>query len=222
MAAPPQVDSFAAPRCRMVTEQLRARGIADEHVLAAMGRVPRHEFVDPSCHPQAYDDWPLPIGEGQTISQPYIVALMLETVRLSPGDTVLEIGTGSGYQAALLAELAARVFTVERVPALAARAERTLRQMGYHNVEVCVGDGSLGLPEHAPYQAIVVSAAAPQVPRPLFDQLAEGGRMVIPVGGPVLQELHLVRKTRGEISTTVCEGCRFVPLIGAHAFHPQH
>lgn len=221
MAANPQDDVFALQRSRMVSEQLRARGIRDERVLAAMERVPRHEFLDVPCRAQAYDDCPLPIGEGQTISQPYIVAIMLETLRLSPADTVLEIGTGSGYVTALLAELAERVYSVERVPALAALAERTLRRLAYHNVRVVTGDGSLGLPEHAPYQAIIVSAAAPQVPNPLIEQLADGGRIVIPVGGPVLQELHLVRKIGGEVTTTVCEGCRFVPLIGAHAFWPQ-
>lgn len=204
----------------MVATQLRARGIRDERVLAAMERVPRHEFVDAPLREQAYDDTPLPIGEGQTISQPYIVALMLEALELRADDSVLEIGTGSGYQTAVLSELAARVFSVERIAALAHVADRTLRRLGYH-AGVLVGDGSLGVPERAPYNAITVAAAAPSVPGPLVQQLAEGGRMVLPVGGPVMQELYVVRKVAGRAVTSVREGCRFVPLLGAHAFSPN-
>ncbi|MGE5151016.1 MAG: protein-L-isoaspartate(D-aspartate) O-methyltransferase [Rhodospirillaceae bacterium] len=216
-----QNSDFAAQRRRMVVEQLRARGIADERVLAAMERIPRHEFLDPGARAQAYDDCPLPIGAGQTISQPYIVALMLQALAPAPTDTVLEIGTGSGYVAALLSELAARVISIERVPTLAALADRTLRALGYHNVEVLTADGSLGLPEQAPFDAILVSAAAPAVPAPLVAQLADGGRLVAPLGGPVLQELTLIRKLGGETSVSVLEGCRFVPLVGVHGFHPQ-
>lgn len=218
MASLPNNDLLTRERSAMVSTQLRARGIRDERVLAAMERIPRHEFVSPEFYGQAYEDCPLPIGEGQTISQPYIVALMLEALAIGPNDIVLEIGTGSGYATALLAELAARVYSVERIEDLAATAERNLRRMGYHNVDVIVADGSEGLARNAPYHAILVSAAAPRVPKPLIQQLAEGGRMVIPVGGPVMQELNLVRKVGGQVLVKPAEGCRFVPLIGAQGF----
>ena len=194
MAAETQIDSFLTQRRSMVESQLRARGIRDERVLAAMFLVPRHEFVSEEYRDQAYEDHPIPIGEGQTISQPYIVAIMLEALALNPSDTVLEVGTGSGYQTALLAELTRQVYSVERHEALARTAQDTLARLGFNNVEVLVGDGSHGLPEHAPFDAIVVSAAAPQIPPPLFEQLREGGRMVIPVGPAHAQELQLVRK----------------------------
>jgi len=202
----------------MVDWQLRSRGIQDESVLNAMTRVPRHEFVAPEFRAQAYDDHPLPIGEEQTVSQPYIVAAMLESLELEPSATVLEIGAGSGYQTALLAELAHAVFSVERLAALAESATARLARMGYKNVTVVVGDGSLGLPEHAPYDAIVVSAAAPKIPQPLFDQLQEGGRMIIPVGPAHAQELQLVRKQEGLAVSTSLDACRFVPLIGEQGY----
>jgi protein-L-isoaspartate(D-aspartate) O-methyltransferase len=209
-----QSDSFAEQRSRMIESQLWSRGIRDERVLDAMARVPRHEFVSPEYRSQAYDDHPLPIAGGQTISQPFIVALMLEHLRLAPSETVLEIGTGSGYQTALLAELVARVYSMERHAALAAGAVATLRKLGYSNVTIVTGDGSLGLPEQAPFDAIIVSAAASSVPPALFEQLREGGRMIIPVGAEDAQELQLVRKLDGRPQTTRLEGCRFVPLIG--------
>ena len=218
MAAETQIDSFLAQRRSMVESQLRARGIRDERVLAAMLHVPRHEFVSEEYRDQVYEDHPIPIGEGQTLSQPYIVAIMLEALALDPSDAVLEVGTGSGYQTALLSELTRQVYSVERHASLARAAQATLARLGYTNVEVLLGDGSHGLPERAPFDAIVVSAAAPQIPPPLFEQLREGGRMVIPVGPPHAQELQLVRKQAGQPVVTDLEGCRFVPLIGSEGY----
>jgi protein-L-isoaspartate(D-aspartate) O-methyltransferase len=215
LSAEPHTDRFALERRNMVETQLRARGIRDERLLAAMGRVPRHEFVDPRYRDQAYEDHPLPIGAGQTVSQPYIVALMLERLDLQPSSRVLEIGTGSGYLTALLAELAEQVYSIERHAQLAHQAEETLSRLNVTNVVVRVGDGSKGLPEYAPYDAIIVSAAASQVPPALFEQLQEGGRMIIPVGPPEAQELQLVRKREGKPVMSVLEGCRFVPLISS-------
>ena len=202
----------------MVAAQLRARGISDERVLAAMGRVPRHLFVAEEYRDQSYEDHPVPIGEGQTLSQPYIVAIMLQALSLSGAENVLEIGTGSGYQTALLSELAAPVYSIERHASLAASAEQVLAGIGHGNIHIVVGDGSQGLAEHAPFAAIVVSAAAPSIPRPLFEQLAENGRMVIPVGPVHAQELQLVRKRNGEAVIETLEGCRFVPLIGGQGY----
>jgi protein-L-isoaspartate(D-aspartate) O-methyltransferase len=207
-----------ARRHHMVETQLRQRGIRDQRVLAAMSRVPRHEFVGEPYQSQAYDDNPLPIGEGQTISQPYIVALMLELLDLAPEQTVLEIGTGSGYQAALLAELVRHVYSIERHVTLAYLAQTTLRRLGYANVTLEVGDGSAGLPAHAPYDGIVVAAAAPNLPRSLFDQLQEGGRLVIPVGLPEAQQLQLVKKVEAKPVIFEQTGCRFVPLIGEQGY----
>jgi protein-L-isoaspartate(D-aspartate) O-methyltransferase len=213
-----QSDRFVAQRQKMVAAQLRARGIRDERVLAAMGRVPRHLFVADEYRDSAYEDHPLPIGDGQTISQPYIVAFMLEALALDASETVLEIGTGSGYQTALLAELARQVYSVERIESLALKAEAILQRLGCSNASLIVGDGSRGLSEHAPFDAIVVSAAAPRVPQPLLEQLREGGRMVIPVGPADAQELQLVRKPEGRTVVTNLEGCRFVPLIGEQGY----
>ena len=218
MAPETKVDPFLAQRRSMVESQLRARGIRDERVLAAMFRVPRHEFVSAEYRDQVYEDHPIPIGEGQTLSQPYIVAVMLEALALDPSDIVLEIGTGSGYQTALLAELAKQVYSVERHASLAHDARATLARLGYSNVEVALGDGSHGLAERAPFDAIVVSAAAPQIPPPLFEQMREGGRMVIPVGPAHAQELQLVRKQAGKLIVANLEGCRFVPLIGSEGY----
>jgi protein-L-isoaspartate(D-aspartate) O-methyltransferase len=206
-------DRFLVERQNMVETQLRARGIRDERLLRAMATVPRHEFVEPRYRDQAYEDHPLPIGAGQTVSQPYIVALMLEILQLEPSSKVLEIGTGSGYLTALLARLSAHVYSVERHPQLAREAEDTLSRLGFSNITVLVGDGSKGLPEHAPFDAIVVSAAASQIPAPLLEQLREGGRMIIPVGPSEAQELQLIQKREGKPLITVLEGCRFVPLI---------
>jgi protein-L-isoaspartate(D-aspartate) O-methyltransferase len=204
---------LATARQAMVDSQLRARGIGDQRILEAMGRVPRHEFVDGQYRNQAYEDHPLPIGEGQTISQPYIVAITLQALRLDPSSRVLEIGTGSGYQTALLAELAGHVYSLERRPALADKARGTLARLGYSNFTVTAADGSAGLPAEAPFDAIVVSAAAASVPPPLFEQLREGGRMVIPVGPGSAQELLLIAKQQGQSQVTRIEGCRFVPLV---------
>ena len=206
-------DRYFFLRQQMVERQLRARGIVNECVLSAMSRVPRHLFAPESYRAQAYEDHPLPIAEGQTISQPYIVALMLEALALSPTDKVLEIGTGSGYVAALLAEMVALVVSIERHALLADSAQVLLSDLGYGNVRVVVGDGSRGFPESAPYDAILVSAAAPELPNELVDQLADGGRMIVPVGGDETQQLQFVYKDNGQIKTSLRELCRFVPLI---------
>jgi protein-L-isoaspartate(D-aspartate) O-methyltransferase len=197
----------------MVATQLQARGIRDQRVLELMENVPRHQFTDPTYWEQAYEDHPLPIGHEQTISQPFIVALMLEALAIQPSDVVLEIGTGSGYTAALLAELAARVYSIERHAQLIQRAQQVLLELGYRNVTMLLGDGTRGANAFAPYNAILVSAAAAQVPMPLFEQLQEGGRMVIPVGPAHAQDLLLVRKLAGQPEQSMLEGCRFVPLI---------
>ena len=201
-------------REEMVRSQLADRGIHDLGVLGAMRQVPRHEFVAEPLQQNAYEDHPLPIGEGQTISQPYIVAAMLEHLALRSGDRVLEVGTGSGYVTALLSLLCAEVYSIERHARLAAAAESTLRRLGYKNIKIKVGDGSQGWFEYAPFDAIVVSAAAAEIPPELFVQLREGGRMILPVGPSSSQELQLIRKIGGRIEVEVLEGCRFVPLVG--------
>ncbi len=206
-------DPFVAAREHMVETQLRARGIRDQRILDAMATIPRHEFVDAEYRDQAYADRPLPIDAGQTISQPYIVALMLDLLQLQAASRVLEIGTGSGYQTALLSRLARRVYSVERHMELARHAAERLALLGLANITVATGDGSLGMPEHAPFDAIIVSAAAAQIPPALIEQLGEGGRMIIPVGPPDAQELQLVCKQGGEARVSLREGCRFVPLI---------
>jgi len=204
---------FSSLRQRMVDAQLRARGVSDQRVLGAMTRVPRHEFVPERYRDQAYEDHPIPIGEDQTISQPYIVAVMLQALNLSPAKNVLEIGTGSGYVTALLAEMTARVVSIERHPALADAARKLLAGMGYNNIRVVAGDGSHGFPEAAPYDAILVSAAAPELPPALVSQLAEGGRMMIPIGRADSQQLQFIEKRNGQPQITLRELCRFVPLI---------
>jgi protein-L-isoaspartate(D-aspartate) O-methyltransferase len=213
----PAIDP-AQRRRRMVDTQLRARGIGDQRVLEAMLRVPRHEFVPQDYQALAYDDHPVPIGEGQTVSQPFIVALALAALALDGSERVLEVGTGSGYQTALLATLAREVYSIECRPALARHAETILARLGLTNVKVVVGDGSHGLAEFAPYQAILVSAAAPSLPESLLEQLAEKGRMVIPVGPCQAQQLELVRKHEGRAVIEVLESCRFVPLVGAEGY----
>jgi protein-L-isoaspartate(D-aspartate) O-methyltransferase len=214
--APLEAEEYSTQRERMLNTQLRARGIGDPRVLAAMAEVPRHEFVAEEYRSEAYGDFPLPIGEGQTVSQPYIVALMLASLELTGGETVLEVGTGSGYQTALLAKLAKHVYSIERHSVLAESAEAALTRLGYQNVSIRLGDGSQGWVEKAPFDAIIVSAAASRVPQSLFEQLREGGGMVIPVGPPAAQELQLVRKRQGQSVVTVLEGCRFVPLIAGN------
>jgi protein-L-isoaspartate(D-aspartate) O-methyltransferase len=218
MSADP-IPPFAVERLAMVENQLRQRGIFDRRVLAAMSQVLRHEFVPQQSWAEAYADHPVPIGEHQTTSQPYIIAAMLQAAEIAPQDRVLEIGAGSGYQTALLAQLAGNVYAVERYPSLSARAQSVLRRLGYANATVITGDGSLGLPEHAPYDAIIVAAAAPRVPPALVEQLAPGGRLVAPVGDSQQQVLQLARKSRdGAVTVASLEGCRFVPLIGEQGF----
>jgi len=202
----------------MVEEQLHHRGIHDPRVLAAMDKVPRHEFVSPGNWPEAYADRPVAIAEQQTTSQPYIIASMLQAAEIKPTDRVLEIGAGSGYQTAILAELASEVFGVERYSTLTEEARRVLDNLGYQNVTLSTGDGTLGLPEFAPYDVIIVSAAAPHVPPALVEQLASGGRLVIPVGNAQQQVLEIVRKQQDGITVDCLEGCRFVPLIGQQGF----
>lgn len=202
----------------MVAGQLQARGIVDRRVLDAMAKVPREKFVFDRDRRRAYLDMPLRIGFGQTISQPYMVAIICQTAEVHNGDRVLDIGTGSGYQAAVLAELGAEVHTIERIPELADRAKQHLEAAGYDSVEVHVGDGSLGLPEHAPYDAIVVAAAAPDIPVPLYEQLVPAGRLVIPVGGPDGQRLEVIVRSPEGPAVTKSVPCRFVPLLGAEGF----
>jgi protein-L-isoaspartate(D-aspartate) O-methyltransferase len=202
----------------MVEEQLRGRDITDERVLAAMERVPRELFVPEAFRHRAYEDAALPIGKGQTISQPYMVARICEALMVRPTDRVLDVGTGSGYQAAVLAELAADVHTIERIPELADRARAALAAAGYERVQVHVGDGTLGLPEQAPFAAIAVAAAAPEVPPSLYEQLEPLGRIVIPVGGRAGQELQLVVRSPEGPAVIRSVPCRFVPLVGAEGF----
>ena len=202
----------------MVTQQLKARDIADERVLAAMRAVPRELFVPDELRRRAYDDAALPIGGGQTISQPYMVAAILQALSLSGREKVLDVGTGSGYQAAVLAELADEVHTIERVPELAERARRALADAGYDRVQVHLGDGTLGLPDEAPFDAIAVAAAAPEIPAPLYEQLAERGRLVVPVGSRRGQELELVVRSPEGPATVRTVPCRFVPLVGEEGF----
>ncbi len=207
--------NFDSERRRMVDEQLINRGVYDERVLAAMRKVPRHEFLPEALHAVAYSDSALPIGEGQTMSQPYMVALMTELLELKGGDRVLEIGTGSGYQAAVLAELCAKVYTVERIKILAERARATLDRLGYRSVAIKVYDGTYGWKEMSPFDAILVTAGAPEIPQPLIEQLKEGGRMLVPVGERYSQQLLKIVKTPAGIAAERSIPCVFVPLIGA-------
>jgi len=211
--------SQAELRRRMVAEQLKAPGrdIRNVRVLHAMERVPRHEFVPESVRAHAYEDRPLPIGFGQTISQPFIVAFMTEQVDPQPGEKVLEVGTGSGYQAAVLAELGAEVYTIEIIEPLAERARATLERLGYTNVHVRAGDGYLGWPEAGPFDAILVTCAPDHVPEPLIEQLKDGGRMIIPVGPPGMQELVVLRKREGKLERRAVLPVLFVPMTGPRA-----
>jgi protein-L-isoaspartate(D-aspartate) O-methyltransferase len=208
----PSAADLAAQRQRMVDQQLKPRGIKDERVLAAMTKVPREEFVPADQRADAYQDGPLPIGYDQTISQPYIVAYMTEQLRLKPGDRVLEIGSGSGYQAAILADLVADVYTIEIIEPLGKTAEATLQRLGYKNVHLKVGDGYKGWPEEAPFDAIIVTCAPDKVPQPLMDQLKDGGRMVIPVGERFAQQLYLLEKQNGQLKESATLPVRFVPM----------
>lgn len=210
--------NFSALRKKMVEEQLIPRGIKDKKVLEAFQKVPRHNFVPKRYLDSAYEDFPLSIGEGQTISQPYMVALMTECLGLSGGETILEIGAGSGYQAAILAELASRVYTVERVVSLAEGARTCLKNLDYKNIQIEIGDGTRGWPEFAPYEGIVVTAAAPDIPKPLIEQLRIKGKFVIPIGGSFNQMLTVITKHKDRIETKQICGCVFVPLLGKYGW----
>ncbi len=208
-------DQYALKRKQMVDQDIRNRGIQNSVVLSVMGRVPRHLFVDAAYRHRAYDDHPLPIGEAQTISQPYVVALMTEALGLRPADRVLEIGTGSGYQAAVLAEIVKEVCTIEIRKGLAARAEKTLAELGYRNVKVKSGDGYFGWAEQAPFDAIIITAAANHIPPPLIEQLKEGGRLIVPLGSTVyFQTLTLATKRKGELDVEQICPVSFVPMTG--------
>ena len=205
---------FSKARQKMVDEQIASRGIKDIRLLHAMNKVPRHLFVEEALHGQAYNDYPLPIGEKQTISQPYMVALMTEILALKGDERVLEIGTGSGYQAAILAELSEWVYSIERIRSLANRARRLLSELNYYNVEIGISDGTQGWKEKAPFQAITVTAGAPDIPQPLLDQLTVGGRLVVPVGNTFSQTLVRVIRTEKGFERQDMGGCHFVKLIG--------
>jgi len=208
----------AGERRIMVERQIAARGIHDKRILEAMLEIPRHLFIPHPYDRSAYDDNPLPIGDGQTISQPYIVAFMTELLHPGPTDHVLEIGAGSGYQAAVLSRIVQHVTSIERIAAVAGLARKNLRSLGIENVSVIEGDGTLGYPPNAPYQGIIVTAATPDVPRPLVDQLAEGGTLVAPVGGRDIQELITIQKKGQSVKQEFHGGVRFVPLIGQHGW----
>ncbi len=210
--------TFDINRERMIEEQLVARGITDPRVLDAMRTVPRHLFVEDAMQAHAYGDFPLPIGSGQTISQPYIVALMTLALHLTGIERILEIGTGSGYHAAILSRLCQKVYTVERIDGLVSRARKVFDKLRYYNIVSRIDDGTVGWPSEAPFDAIVVTAGGPRIPEPLLDQLADPGRLVMPVGGQLVQDLQLVEKRDGNITLSTLEQVRFVDLIGAHGW----
>lgn len=214
----PEFNDYAVARRRMVQEQIAARGIRDQRLLKVMQEIPRHLFVDEALESQAYNDHPLSIGEGQTISQPYMVALMTDALGLTGREKVLEIGTGSGYQTAILARLCDWVYSVERLMDLSRRAQRVLEKIGVFNVNLVVGDGSKGWPAEAPYDAIIVTAGGPSLPQPLLGQLAEGGRLVAPVGSRSLQTLYRVTRRGGQMVEEDLGGCRFVDLVGEYGW----
>jgi protein-L-isoaspartate(D-aspartate) O-methyltransferase len=212
---------FSKTRLKMVEEQIILRGIKDAKLITALKKVPRHLFVEEALQNQAYSDFPLPIGEKQTISQPYMVALMTEALLLTSKDKVLEVGTGSGYQTAILAELSEKVFSIERIRPLAIRARKLLYELGYFNVEIKIFDGTFGWLEESPFDAIVVTAGSPNIPQPLIDQLAMGGRLVIPVGDIIVQDLFRVTKTEEGVKKEDLGGCRFVKLIGKYGWESE-
>jgi protein-L-isoaspartate(D-aspartate) O-methyltransferase len=207
-------------RKNMVDEQLVRRGIKDQRVLNAFLEVPRHKFVEEYLKYKAYDDYPLSIGYGQTISQPYMVALMTEAINPQPAERILEIGTGSGYQAAILSRLCSAVYTIERISALASRARKALDDLGYFNVHIRLGDGTMGLPQDAPYDGIIVTAGAPHVPESLIGQLREDGRLIIPIGDEGIQDLKRIIRTKDGVKEESLGGCRFVKLIGKNGWQP--
>ena len=209
---------FATSRSRMVQEQLINRDIVDPTTIKSMSEVPRHLFVDDAMQGRAYGDHPLPIGAGQTISQPYIVATMTQALKLTGTEKVLEIGTGSGYQAAVLSRICAQVYTVERINSLLARARKVFDKLRYYNIRSKLDDGTMGWPENGPYDAIIVTAGGPEVPQPLVDQLSENGRLIIPVGDQHVQELQLVQKNEGQVEMSCLASVRFVDLVGEHGW----
>jgi len=209
---------YAALRKLMVEEQLIPRGIENQRVLAAFLKVERHKFVAEELTNSAYADFPVPIGEGQTISQPYMVALMTEKLDLTGNEKVLEIGTGSGYQAAILGELSKEVYTIERFPKLSRLAQSTLESLGYSNIKVRVGDGTLGWPEEMPFDRIIITAASPRIPLPLTEQLKDGGKMILPLGDAFSQMLTIVEKKGGRLNSIDVCGCVFVPLVGKYGY----
>lgn len=211
-------DEFAGRRHQMVLRQIKARGVSDERVLAAMRTVPRHLFISEALADQAYEDFPLPIGEGQTISQPYIVAEMTQALNINKDDRVLEIGAGSGYQAVILAQLAYKVYTIERIRSLFISARKLFDELGCHNIIGKCSDGTLGWPDEAPFDAIIVTAGAPVMPKALISQLKMGGRLVIPVGDKYVQSLKKIVRDQDGIHETDLGGCRFVKLIGEHGW----
>ena len=212
-------DSFFHLREEMVKTQIISRGIKDVRVIEAFLKVPRHKFIPERNIQEAYEDHPLPIGEGQTISQPYMVALMTECLKLKGEEKVLEIGTGSGYQTAILAELAREVYSIERIPSLAEKAKIVLEELGYKNVKIKIGDGTLGWEEYSPYEGIIVTAGSPEIPPPLISQLKENGRLVIPLGDSFSQVLTVVEKVEGKIKQEEICGCIFVPLVGKYGWY---
>lgn len=212
------IDRYSTVRERMVHEQIMARGVTDPRTLAAMSEVPRHLFVDDAQRARAYGDYPLPIASGQTISQPFIVAYMTEALQLQGHESVLEIGTGSGYQAAVLSRLCRQVYTVERINTLLASARRVFDSLRYYNIVGKLDDGTTGWPENAPYDAIIVTAGGPEIPQPLIDQLGDSGRLIMPVGNQDVQELQLLKKQDGEQSVETLTSVRFVDLIGQHGW----
>lgn len=212
------MDQFATSRNRMVQEQLINRDIVDPGTIEAMSEVPRHLFVDDAMQGRAYGDHPLPIGAGQTISQPYIVATMTQALGLSGTEKILEIGTGSGYQAAVLSRICTQVYTVERVNSLLARARKVFDKLRYYNIRSKLDDGTMGWPENGPYDAIIVTAGGPEVPQPLLDQLSENGRLIIPVGDQHVQELQFIQKKEGQVEMSCLASVRFVDLVGEHGW----
>ncbi len=212
------IDPYRIERERMVKTQLKKRGIRNSRVLEAFKRVPRHHFIPKNLADQAYADGPLPIGKSQTISQPYMVAIMTQSAEIVPGNRVLEIGSGSGYQCAILAELGAEVYTIERVPALGKQARETLRRLNYQDIHSRAGNGTLGWAEEAPFDAILITAGAPEIPQPLLDQLAIGGRLVVPLEEDYSQVLYIVRRSQEGFHRERGERCTFVPLIGKHGW----
>src|SRR5512136_1095202 len=212
---------FPRARLKMVEEQITSRGIKDSKLIAAMKKIPRHLFVEEALQNQAYTDHPLPIGEKQTISQPYMVALMTEALLLTGKERILEIGTGSGYQTAILAELSEKVFSIERIRPLAIRARKLVYELSYFNIEIKIFDGTFGWKEESPFDAIMVTAGSPDIPQPLINQLTIGGRLVIPVGDALVQDLFRVTRTEEGVKKEDLGGCRFVKLIGKYGWEAE-